>query len=182
MALADESFGGSSRYCSSCGQGLRERDRFCPSCGSAVDARIAGTGWETSPDLVAEQYMGFWIRLAAEVIDYVILAIALIIVGALTTAMPWFWILLIPVIAYWVFKHLKCKTLGRTLFRIKVVNAAGEDVSFWRGALRETVGKFISALAFYLGFLWIGWDREKRGWHDHIAGTYVVRKKREPVL
>jgi uncharacterized RDD family membrane protein YckC len=27
----------------------------------------------------------------------------------------------------------------------------------------------------FLGFLWIGFDSEKRGLHDWIAGTYVVR-------
>jgi uncharacterized RDD family membrane protein YckC len=26
-----------------------------------------------------------------------------------------------------------------------------------------------------LGFLWIGFDREKRGLHDWLADTYVVR-------
>ena len=44
--------------------------------------------------------------------------------------------------------------------------------------LREIVGKFVSAIAFFLGFLWIGWDGRKQGWHDKIAGTHVVRARR----
>jgi hypothetical protein len=31
------------------------------------------------------------------------------------------------------------------------------------------------AHTFFLGFFWIGWDRDKQGWHDKIAGTVVVR-------
>ena len=26
-----------------------------------------------------------------------------------------------------------------------------------------------------LGFLWMWQDDEQRTWHDHLAGTYVVR-------
>jgi uncharacterized RDD family membrane protein YckC len=39
------------------------------------------------------------------------------------------------------------------------------------------VGKFVSTIFILLGYLWIGRDRQKRGWHDHIASTYVIRKE-----
>ena len=29
-----------------------------------------------------------------------------------------------------------------------------------------------------LGFLWMVWDHRKQGWHDKLAGTYVVKKPR----
>ena len=32
-----------------------------------------------------------------------------------------------------------------------------------------------AAATLGLGFAWIGFDREKRGLHDWLAGTYVVR-------
>ena len=35
----------------------------------------------------------------------------------------------------------------------------------------------LSALPFYLGFLWIAWDARKQGWHDKIAGTVAIRRK-----
>jgi uncharacterized RDD family membrane protein YckC len=25
-----------------------------------------------------------------------------------------------------------------------------------------------------MGLLWIIWDKQKQGWHDKIAGTYVI--------
>jgi len=30
-------------------------------------------------------------------------------------------------------------------------------------------------VVFFLGFLWVAWDKDKQGWHDKIAGTVVVR-------
>ena len=42
-------------------------------------------------------------------------------------------------------------------------------------ALREILGKFISSAVFCLGYLWIAIDKEKRGWHDSIASTHVVK-------
>ena len=61
-----------------------------------------------------------------------------------------------------------------------VVDASGKPVGFWRGALREIVGKFLSGIAFYVGYVWIAFDRDKQGWHDKIAETYVVRRNITP--
>ena len=42
---------------------------------------------------------------------------------------------------------------------------------------REMVGRVVSIAALTLGILWILRDEDRQGWHDKIAGTYVVRKK-----
>lgn len=34
----------------------------------------------------------------------------------------------------------------------------------------------VSGIVFCLGYFWIIWDDEKQGWHDKIAGTYVVEE------
>lgn len=65
---------------------------------------------------------------------------------------------------------------GKKMLGIRVVDARGNSLEFWRTALRELPGKFLSGLFLGLGFLWVAWDRRKRGWHDYLAGTYVVRK------
>ena len=36
-------------------------------------------------------------------------------------------------------------------------------------------GYLASIATLFLGFLWIGFDSEKRGLQDWIAGTYVIR-------
>jgi uncharacterized RDD family membrane protein YckC len=127
-------------------------------------------------------YAGFWIRLGAELIDSALVAVAAGIMATVVSLAPtdWLSVLFIPVIIYGVYKHLKCQTLGRRILGLTVVNQAGEEVSFWRGTLRETIGKFVSAIFFFLGYIWVAFDRDKQGWHDKIAGTYVVRRKWRP--
>ena len=41
--------------------------------------------------------------------------------------------------------------------------------------IREIIGKFVSGLVIYLGFIWILFDSRRQGWHDKIASTYVVK-------
>ena len=44
-----------------------------------------------------------------------------------------------------------------------------------RQALARCAGYVASVATLFLGFLWIGFDSEKRGLQDWIAGTYVIR-------
>ena len=44
--------------------------------------------------------------------------------------------------------------------------------------LREVLGKLIVFLVMFIGFIWVLWDPKKRGWHDYIGGTYVIRRER----
>ncbi|MCH7621179.1 MAG: RDD family protein [Chloroflexi bacterium] len=119
--------------------------------------------------------MGFWIRLAATLIDYLFAIIANILLLLIANITPFLEVLVVAVDIYIFYRYLKCKTPGMKLLKMKVVNAKGEDVGFWRGAFRQTFAKFLSFIFFLLGFFWIGWDKRKRGWHDHLAGTFVVR-------
>ena len=57
---------------------------------------------------------------------------------------------------------------------LKVVRLDGQPVTFVV-ALVRALACLLSMFVFFLGFLWIAWDREKQGWHDKIAGTVVVR-------
>ncbi len=74
--------------------------------------------------------------------------------------------------------HLVLWTQGLTPSKLmlgdRVVDTRGVRAGFWRMALRETIGKFISGIVFGLGFLWLLWDKDQQGWHDKIAGTLVV--------
>ncbi len=159
---------GLSSSCSSCGAELPEGAQFCGACGSPV---------RSSPARRNVEYAGFWRRLVANVIDDVTLLVAFAILLFLTSLVPFMVIVLLVVLVYALYKHMKCKTLGRRLLGIKVVTQTGQDVGFWRGAFRETIGKFVSSPALYLGFLWIAFDSEKRSWHDKMAGTYVVKTR-----
>ena len=40
----------------------------------------------------------------------------------------------------------------------------------------------LSVFILFIGFFWIGWSSDKQGWHDIIAGTYVVKMPRSQSL
>jgi len=69
-------------------------------------------------------------------------------------------------------------TLGRTpgmlVVRARLIDVYGDTPGVPRALLR-TAGCFLSLVTLGLGFLWIGVDNRKRGLHDWVAGTHVVR-------
>lgn len=165
-------------FCGNCGTSLSPGGGFCSSCGAATDPARVGTQGPSAVDMAAVEYMGFWVRFAAWVVDVVILSIAEIAVTAIGLA---FLSIVIDLAYVVLFIGLKGQTPGKMALGIQVVDQRGNVPGIGRAALREIVGKLISLIVIFLGFLWIGWDKQKRGWHDHIGGTYVVRKRRDRV-
>jgi uncharacterized RDD family membrane protein YckC len=80
-----------------------------------------------------------------------------------------------PVIAglYFVlFTDLTGRTPGKWLMGLRVVKTGGGDITLGRAVLRS-IGYIVSLIPLGAGFLWVLVDDERRGWHDHIAGTKV---------
>jgi uncharacterized RDD family membrane protein YckC len=75
---------------------------------------------------------------------------------------------------FFIFHALRGQTPGKRLVGVRVIDAFGQRPSLSRALLR-TAAYVPSALLLALGFLWIGFDREKRGLHDRLADTYVIR-------
>lgn len=70
------------------------------------------------------------------------------------------------------------QTWGRKIVGIKVVRVSdGLPPGFWRALGRELFGNIISGQIFYLGYLWMIWDKDRQTWHDKVAGTIVVRNE-----
>lgn len=152
------------------------------------------------PGQYVPHYAGFWIRFAAYFIDAVILAVAFIPINLLFWVLDrniyfwgsWDWrggvgigvALLFNVIrvgvgwAYFTIMTGRYQaTLGKMLLDIKVVGPDLGPISYTTAALREIVGKFVSSIVCGLGFIWIGFDERKQGWHDKIADTFVIYAK-----
>jgi len=73
-----------------------------------------------------------------------------------------------------VFHITRGRTLGMQVLKMKVIDVYGDPPSPGRCVAR-CAAYLASTATLFLGFLWIGFDSEKRGLHDWIAGTYVIR-------
>jgi len=72
------------------------------------------------------------------------------------------------------FHGMEGKTIGKWLFRLRVVGADHESIGYRRACLRW-IGTVVFA-PLLLGFLWVLWSRDKRAWHDYLARTWVIRE------
>jgi uncharacterized RDD family membrane protein YckC len=84
----------------------------------------------------------------------------------------WGWIGLAT--AYFVVFHgLEGKTIGKWLLGLRVVGNERRTITYRRAFLRWL--GLVGFAPLLLGFLWILWSKEKRGWHDFLARTWVIR-------
>ena len=67
------------------------------------------------------------------------------------------------------------QTVGKMAVGVKVVTADGQKPGVGAVLLREVVGKTISAVILFVGFLLIAVDGRKRGLHDRIGSTFVEK-------
>lgn len=71
--------------------------------------------------------------------------------------------------------HFWAATPGKIICRLKIIDAkTGGKMGDWQSILR-LLGYFLSGAVLGLGFFWIGIDKKRRGWHDLLAGTEVVK-------
>jgi uncharacterized RDD family membrane protein YckC len=146
---------------------------------------------------------GFWRRLFATIVDAVVLSGVLLVLGTLTAlvlghplprasqlgpdyvvdmavnggGLAEALLMLAAAVSFayfFLFTALRGQTFGKHLLHLKVIDPYGARPPLWR-ALVRTIAYIPSGAVLALGFLWIGFDREKRGLHDWLADTYVVR-------
>lgn len=137
------------------------------------------------------EYVGFWVRVVASLIDTVLLVMIvaplLVVIygrgylemtgGAVRGAPDLLlsWVLpAVAVIAFWVARQA---TPGKMLFRARIVDARTGGAPSAGQCIGRYLAYFVSSLPFCLGFIWVGIDRRKQGWHDKLAGTLVVRPR-----
>jgi len=74
------------------------------------------------------------------------------------------------------FLMLTGSTPGLSAVRARMIDIYGGHPEPWRVVLRSVVA-LAGVLLLGLGHLWIAFDRERRGLHDWLAGTYVIRNQ-----
>jgi len=142
-----------------------------------------------------QEYAGFWIRVAATLIDTVILLLVLAVPLTLIYGSAYWssaepvkgiWDILLqyvlPIVLVVWFWTRYLGTPGKLVLGLRVVDARTGRALTTRQAILRYLGYYVSILPLMLGFIWVGIDRKKQGFHDKIAGTVVLRdRSREPV-
>jgi uncharacterized RDD family membrane protein YckC len=138
------------------------------------------------------QYAGAISRAVAFGIDVAIISVTMLVVAALALTIEGFFpgrifagvrftitvaaevIDAVFAIAYPIaFWAVLGETPGDMLLGLRIVRTDGKRMNLRRALLRY-VGCLLAALPLFLGFLWILVDERRQGWHDKIAGTYVL--------
>lgn len=135
-------------------------------------------------------YAGFWKRVAAYIIDALILGVVGAMIGAVVggtlgaggarigTIQAVSQIIgLILGASYFGLMHSSSSqaSLGKMAIGIKVVNEEGHAISFWRGFGRY-FGLILSSMILFIGLIMAGFTDRKRALHDMICSTLVVDK------
>jgi uncharacterized RDD family membrane protein YckC len=146
------------------------------------------------------RYAGFWIRVVAGVIDYLLMFAASfpvkLLFGSVATSiglgaemamhdtLVMRRIVRLVVVVALVFAYRAGMesssfqaTLGKLAVRLKVTDLEGKRITFARATSRY-FAKWLSALALGLGYLMVAFDEEKQGLHDRIARTLVLYRDR----
>jgi uncharacterized RDD family membrane protein YckC len=123
---------------------------------------------------------GFWIRLAAAVLDGILIGMLCGFLGNIWSGFGvfpfWF---AVYCAAMWA---TKATTIGGIICSLKIVRLDDRPLD-WGVAIVRALGGFLSLFVAGLGFIWVAFDDEKQSWHDKIAGTTIVRvPKGTPLL
>ncbi len=70
---------------------------------------------------------------------------------------------------------LSGKTFGMMMTNTRVVDVYTLDPPSGQRLLLRTISYFVALAPAALGLIWIAFNRYRRGWHDVISGTRVVR-------
>jgi len=114
------------------------------------------------------------VRLGSCIIDSIILGIIYIFLLLFIGRTAQTVIGIIIDFTYYTYFFGKGQTLGMKAMGIALIRVDGIDpVGYGTGLLRY-LGMILSSVILCLGYLWILIDENNQGWHDKIAGTYVV--------
>lgn len=134
-------------------------------------------------------YAGFWKRLTAWILDYIVIILiigllAFVVSVAGSGRQAALLILFAAGLAPWLYfaameSSSMQATLGKAALGIQVTDLKGERVGFGRATGRY-FGKIPSGLILSIGFAMAGFTDRRQALHDKIASTLVVRKDLTP--
>jgi uncharacterized RDD family membrane protein YckC len=136
------------------------------------------------------EYAGFWIRVVAAVVDWIVLTVVGRIVNyaffssytinviddfELVSLFSYYFLIGFALrIGYYSVMESSARqaTLGKMAVGIRVGDERGERISFMN-AVGRSFAKILSALVLFTGYIMVAFDEKNQGIHDKIAGTVV---------
>ena len=175
--------------CPRCHASNRAGTTFCFSCGYPLEASRAEGFAASGPAPVAGVPAGFWVRLLAWFIDSILLIAVQLLMLTLVPGISvesyysdeslWTWpdtiMVLVGAAYYTVGVSVYSTTIGKRALSLYVLRRDGTKVSGPR-AFGRHLATGLSALVLFVGYLMIAFSSDKRGLHDHICDTIVVRR------
>jgi len=144
-------------------------------------------------DASGVDYAGFWRRVAAFVADFAVVCFIEFLLALVMLFMFGFFraaqrgsvvflsLVILWLVVAWLYSAImesssKQATVGKEGLGIVVTDMAGGRISFGKATVRY-LGKIVSALTVFVGFIMIGFTANKQALHDRIAGSAVVVKE-----
>lgn len=139
-------------------------------------------------------YAGFWIRVLASLLDAlifmvpfaIIISVIVLAVGGtngnpqsnvdLTQGLQGVGAIIFYCYLAFFWSSKYQATPGQMALGLKVVDAEGNRISLGRAWLR-VLGYVVSNFILCIGFIMVAFTDKKRGLHDMIAGTLVIKKQ-----
>jgi len=140
-------------------------------------AGLSSTGGASGPRA------GFWRRFVGVLIDGIILGIVEVVLRSILGAGAGTGLYVVISIAYFtiLIGGRRGQTVGQMALGIRVIDFnTGGPIGYGRAFIRWLVA-IVSAVVFFLGYLWMLWDKEKQCWHDKAANDVVVPVHDYPV-
>jgi len=176
-------------------------ERLSPTVDQAALLRDLAERLHTRKVAPTVQYAGFFVRLGAFLIDSIVLGAfavplaaagyfglraGMLVIGHSEPIQPdetiltlliagWF---AMAAVYFTVLHHTYGQTIGKSLLGLEVRTLDLGEVGIMRCLIR-TLGYAVSSSFLGFGFLLVALTPRKRGWHDLIAGTCVVRLARD---
>jgi len=170
-------------HCAECGQARPMREVFhfgeAAVCGQCKLVFLRRLKQATLQD-TSLHFAGFWIRLCAKSLDFVILGAHLMdFESPLSYMFLSFGMVLLSVVLHvlyntWFVARFGA-TPGKMALGLRVLVADGSPISFAR-AMARALAELISGLVLYIGYLMVAFDSEKRSLHDLVCDTRVIRE------